>query len=45
MNLREVVVEPVAAADESRCLRLMRPRHYPGALPKIGRVVHGALAA
>ena len=36
MNLREVVVEPVAAADESRCQRLMRAHHYPGALPKIG---------
>ena len=36
MDLREVVVEPVAAADESRYQRLMQAHHYLGALPKIG---------
>ena len=36
MDLREVVVEPVAADDESRYQRLMQAHHYLGALPKIG---------
>ena len=34
--MREVVVEPVAADDESRYQRLMQAHHYLGALPKIG---------
>ena len=47
MDLREVVVEPVAAADESRYQRLMQAHHYLGALPQDRRdaVVRGALAA
>ena len=36
MDLREVVVEPVTAADEGRYQRLMQAHHYLGALPKIG---------
>ena len=36
MDLREVVVEPVATADEGRYQRLMQAHHYLGALPKIG---------
>ena len=37
MDLREVVVEPVAAGDEGRYQRLMQAHHYLGALPKIGQ--------
>ena len=37
MDLREVVVKPVAASDEGRYQRLMQARHYLGALPKIGQ--------
>ena len=36
MDLREVVVEPVAADDEGRYQRLMQAHRYLGALPKIG---------
>ena len=36
MDLREVVVEPVAVADESRDQRLMQAHHYLDALPRIG---------
>ena len=37
MDLREVVVEPVASGDEGRYQRLMQAHHYLGALPKIGQ--------
>ena len=37
MDLREVVVEPVAAGDEGRYQHLMQAHHYLGALPKIGQ--------
>ena len=37
MDLREVVVEPVAARDKGRYQRLMQAHHYLGALPKIGQ--------
>ena len=39
MDLREVVVEPVAPADEPRYQRLMQVHHNLGALPKIGETV------
>ena len=39
MNLREVVIEPVAAADEARFQALMQAHHYLGALPKIGNTI------
>ena len=39
MDLREVVVEPVAPADEARYRRLMQAHHYLGALPKIGETL------
>ena len=38
MDLREVVVEPVAADDEGRYQRLMQAHRYLGALPKIGEM-------
>ena len=39
MGLREVIVEPVTAADEGRYQRLMQAHHYLGALPKIGETL------
>ncbi len=39
MNLREVVVGPVSAADEDRYQRLMAAHHYLGALSKIGETI------
>ncbi len=42
MDLREVVVEPVATADEARYRRLMQAHHYLGALPKIGETLCNA---
>ena len=39
MNLREVVLEPVGAADETRFQTLMQAHHYLGALPKIGHTL------
>lgn len=39
MNLREVVLQPVAAAEEARFQRLMQAHHYLGALPKIGHTL------
>ena len=39
MDLREVVVEPVALDDEQRYQCLMQAHHYLGALPKIGQTV------
>lgn len=39
MNLREVVLQPVAAAEEARFRSLMATHHDPGALPKIGRTL------
>lgn len=36
MNLREVVLQPVTAAEEARFRSLMQAHHYLGALPKIG---------
>ena len=39
MDLREVVVEPVAVGDEQRYQCLMQAHHYLGALPKIGQTV------
>jgi hypothetical protein len=39
VNLREVVVQPVAAADEARFQSLMQAHHYLGALPKIGHTL------
>ena len=39
LNLREVVLEPVGAADETRFQTLMEAHHYLGALPKIGHTL------
>ena len=39
MDLREVVVEPVATGDEERYRELMGAHHYLGALPKIGETL------
>ena len=39
MELREVAVTPVAAADEGRYQELMRAHHFLGALPKIGETL------
>jgi hypothetical protein len=36
VNLREVVLQPVAASEEARFQSLMDAHHYLGALPKIG---------
>jgi hypothetical protein len=39
VNLREVVLQPVAAAEEARFQSLMDAHHYLGALPKIGHTL------
>lgn len=39
MNLREVVLQPVAAPEEARFQTLMDAHHYLGALPKIGHTL------
>ena len=39
MNLREVVLQPVAAPEEARFQALMEAHHYLGALPKIGHTL------
>ena len=43
LNLREVVIEFVTAADEARFQALMEAHHYLGALPQIGNTI-GSLA-
>ncbi|HSQ07351.1 MAG TPA: Druantia anti-phage system protein DruA [Chromatiaceae bacterium] len=39
MNLREVIIQPVAATEEARFQTLMDAHHYLGALPKIGHTL------
>ena len=39
MNLQEIALEPVTAADEPRFQSLMQAHHYLGALPKIGHTL------
>jgi len=39
LNLREITVQPVAAADEARFQALLQAHHYLGALPKIGHTL------
>ena len=39
MDLREIIVDPVSAADEGRYQHLMGAHHYLGALPKIGETL------
>ena len=39
MNLREIVVQPVAADEEERFRALMEAHHYLGALAKIGHTL------
>ena len=39
MNLREVILQPVAASEEARFQALMDTHHYLGALPKIGHTL------
>ena len=39
MNLREVILQPVAASEEARFQALMAAHHYLGALPKIGHTL------
>ena len=39
VNLREVIVQPVAAPEEARFQALMGTHHYLGALPKIGHTL------
>ena len=39
MNLREIVLQPVAAHEEGRFQALMGAYHYLGALPKIGHTL------
>jgi hypothetical protein len=39
MNLREVILQPVAAPEEARFQALMDAHHYLGALPKIGHTL------
>ena len=36
MNLREVILRPVAMAEEERFQSLLQAHHYLGSLPKIG---------
>jgi hypothetical protein len=39
LNLREIVLQPVAAPEEARFQALMEAHHYLGALPKIGHTL------
>jgi hypothetical protein len=39
LNLREAVLQPVAASEETRFQSLMASHHYLGALPKIGHTL------
>jgi len=39
LNLREIVLQPVAAHEEGRFQALMSAYHYLGALPKIGHTL------
>ncbi len=39
MNLREVILQPIAASEEARFQALMAAHHYLGALPKIGHTL------
>jgi hypothetical protein len=39
VNLREVVVQPLAAPEEARFQTRMVAHHYLGALPKIGHTL------
>lgn len=39
MNLREIILQPVAFAEEERFQSLMQAHHYLGALPKIGHTL------
>ena len=39
MNLREITVQPIAAADEARFQALLQAHHYLGSLPKIGHTL------
>jgi hypothetical protein len=39
LNLREIVLQPVAAHEEGRFQALMEAHHYLGALPKIGHTL------
>ncbi len=39
MNLREITLRPVAAAEEARFQTLMQAHHYLGSLPKIGHTL------
>ena len=39
MNLREILLQPVAAPEEARFQALMDAHHYLGALPKIGHTL------
>ncbi|MEY2875601.1 MAG: hypothetical protein RLZZ373_2972, partial [Pseudomonadota bacterium] len=39
MNLREVILHPVAVSEEARFQALMDAHHYLGALPKIGHTL------
>ena len=39
LRLSELIVRPVAVAEETRFQALMRTHHYLGALPKIGHTV------
>ena len=39
MNLREVILQPVATSEEARFQALMAAHHYLGALPKIGHTL------
>ena len=39
MNLREIILRPVAAADEARFQALLQVHHYLGSLPKIGHTL------
>jgi len=39
LNLREILLQPVASAQEERFQALMQAHHYLGALPKIGHTL------
>ena len=39
LNLREIVLRPVTASEETRYQALLRTHHYLGALPKIGHTL------
>lgn len=39
LNLREIILRPVAVSEEARFQALLQAHHYLGSLPKIGHTL------